>query len=72
MTRMVIIIGADFGPLYQKHYSTPFGEFTHGEVVEAPHEVAEWLIHSRLASVARNWRIAPEKTAPKPIATRQL
>ena len=67
---MIIIIGADFGPLYKRCYSTPFGEFAHGEVVEAPDVVAERLIHSQLASVARNWRWPGEKAAPVPVATR--
>ncbi len=67
---MIITIGANWGPLYQRRYSTPFGEFAHGEVVEAPYQVAEWLIHSRLASVARNWRWPGERRAPVPVATR--
>ncbi len=69
---MIIIIGADYGPLYQRCYSTPFGEFVHGEVVEAPYQIAEWLIHNRLASAARNWRWLGEKTAPRPVAIRAI
>ena len=67
---MIIVIGARPGPLYQRCYSTPFGEFVHGEVVEAPYQIAEWLIHSQLASVARNWRWPGESRAPVLVATR--
>lgn len=51
---------------------TPFGRVKRGETIEAHYTIAEWFIHNRLATVARNWRWPGEKHAPRPIADRAL
>jgi len=72
---MLIVIGRQW---QSRDYSdreailTPFGDLLVGEIVEAPYEIAEYLIHNQLAQVARNWRQPGEKVAPTPIPTRVL
>lgn len=70
---MIIVIGdptsTGLGP---NDYSTPYGKFVRGEVVEAPQQIAEYFLHNGIATVARNWRWPGERSAPKPVPTRFL
>lgn len=72
---MIVIIGDQRrtdGYEARSIIETPFGNFVPGEVVEAPVEIAEWLIHTERASAARNWRWPGEKKAPVPVPERFL
>lgn len=71
---MIVVIGRPIalGGKLGETYLTPFGEFKDDEVIEAPVAVAEWLLHSGIATVARNWRWPGERKAPVPIPTRKV